>query len=434
MTPTLQIDPAVYFTKDPRRAQQPQLPKKDRSRDHDRDHDHLDDLTGPAAPVSLSAHSEAISLKDAFYTPRLYQAVLWISALSTTWISLRNFHLVFVLTGFAGCLVLNWIMVPTLDLGPFTAIIVVGGALLGSSLTFFVFASLLAPFFDFEGLLTDAFRLLHPTKLRTAFLPRGKLWLTVGFLVNVIASVALYGFYFVLSIVGIMYPVYSQASSILLFLVCIFSYPVFACAVLVIMVTPAEIYLLIRLIDMNFEVLRQAGIKEGADGGGEEGDAAGGDLEATLDRFLFLHSRTVMVVKQYSTRKQWHYLLILFFGITGTLGSALVTTYTLLDPGLNIDSQLLAAITSTTLALLLLVPTLTFCLLKKCFDDHVSHFYRSRVVLTPDLRLFHEVGQYLDRVPLEIEIFGIGVNIKLLLFSALPLIVSSFLSLVRLFV
>lgn len=47
---------------------------------------------------------------------------------------------------------------------------------------------------------------------------------------------------------------------------------------------------------------------------------------------------------------------------------------------------------------------------------------------------FHEVQHYLDRVPLEIQIFGVGMNLRTLLAASVPLALSGLFTIVRMFV
>jgi len=413
--PLLTTAQTKFFARDPTRTQAPVISPED-------------DLAGEGGEGggrALAGGDGWLRFEDACHFPRLFRFTEWISTCTTSpWRSLQNLHMVIVLAAFIASLLVNWIyIVPRTALGDYDYLILAGGGLLGISLLVFTISTFLTPLFDFESFFGDAFGFVHPEKAGKGVIgERAKVVFSTFFAITFGATVSLYLLYVAITLVGIVIPQYTIEASAVLVILCLLSYPVFARGVMVILVTPLEVYLLTRLVSMNFEVLDSIGAGDG------------GDLEGHLNRFLFLHARMLAVTEQYSARKQWHLLLTLAYGVVGTVGSLLVTTYSVLEPTSQIFGQVLAAFTATTMAAFVIIPAFTVSLLRQHYDSQVTQFCRGHAVLAPDLPAFLQLQQYLDRWPIVVGLFGQDITTRSVIFTALPLVVSSGFSIVRLFV
>jgi len=111
-------------------------------------------------------------------------------------------------------------------------------------------------------------------------------------------------------------------------------------------------------------------------------------------------------------------ILYLVLAITTTLTPALILNTLLIILGVLVPS--------------LLGSLFVFTQVRAKFDARSREFYKSRVMVVRGLHHFHEVRQYLETLPVDFQLFGIGMSLPALLALGCPLIISTLFTIIRL--
>jgi len=358
-----------------------------------------------------------IRLDAAFYFPWLFRLLGWLTLTTSKqrWFSPRNLFKIVPVGTILAYVIVNglagWVLISS-DSDPSN--VAHNIAIIGVNfITGFAMIALIlcAPLFDVQGFLVEAYAHVHPSFAGPFFSHKTKVKFTVSLFLVLLSPCAVMLYFIATFVAGQNIIIDLQNYLALIF----FWFVALPVMIRLLFSLTVEVVLLSRIIELNFDLLDKAEDNEG--------------FEKCVNHFFVCHSRTVAILGQYSARKQWQFLLLSIFALPLVILSLVLAITT----PLTIQSIIIVTVFISVVSVPSLLGSLfMFTKVRARFNAPSREFFKSRVMVVRGLHHFHEVRQYLETLPVDFQLFGIGMSLPALLALGGPLIISTLFTIIRL--